>query len=63
MVVFWSNETIPIGVTSLLPIILLPSFDIATVNQVVPNFSKSIISLFLGGFMIAIAVKKQDCTK
>jgi len=63
MVVYWSNETIPIGVTSLLPIILFPSFDIATVNQVVPNYSKSIIFLFLGGFMLAIAVEKTGLHK
>jgi sodium-dependent dicarboxylate transporter 2/3/5 len=63
MVVYWSNETIPIGVTSLLPIILFPAFDIATVNQVVPNYSKSIIFLFLGGFMLAIAVEKTGLHK
>ncbi|MBC8258574.1 MAG: SLC13/DASS family transporter [SAR324 cluster bacterium] len=63
MVIYWSNEAIPFGVTSLLPIILFPAFDIAEVNQIVPNYSKSIIFLFLGGFMLAIAVEKTGLHK
>jgi solute carrier family 13 (sodium-dependent dicarboxylate transporter), member 2/3/5 len=63
LVVLWSNEAIPIGVTSLLPILLFPALDIASTNAVTPNYAKSIIFLFLGGFMLAIAVEKTGLHK
>ena len=63
LVTLWTNEALPIGVVSLLPIILFPSFDILSTNETTANYSKSIIFLFLGGFMIAIATQKTDLHK
>ncbi len=51
------------GVVSLLPIILFPSFDILSTNATASNYSNSIIFLFLGGFMIAIATQKIELHK
>jgi len=58
MVALWSNEALPLGVVSLLPILLFPLFGILDVNAVTSNYSNSIIFLFLGGFMLAIALEK-----
>jgi len=58
LVALWTNEALPLGVVSLLPIILFPSIGILDLNLVTPNYSKSIIFLFLGGFMLAIAIEK-----
>ena len=58
LVTLWTNEALPLGVVSLLPIILFPSFGILDLNHTTPNYSKSIIFLFLGGFMLAIAIEK-----
>jgi len=58
LVTLWTNGALPLGVVSLLPLILFPSLDILDVNSVAPNYSKTIIFLFLGGFMMAIAVEK-----
>ncbi|NVJ52673.1 MAG: SLC13/DASS family transporter [Campylobacteraceae bacterium] len=63
LVTLWTNEGLPLGVVSLLPIILFPSFDILSTNETVSNYSKSIIFLFLGGFMIAIATQKTELHK
>ncbi|MFV0562172.1 SLC13 family permease [Malaciobacter mytili] len=63
LVVLWTNEALPIGVVSLLPIILFPTFDILSTNATTANYSKSIIFLFLGGFMIAIATQKTNLHK
>ncbi len=60
LVTLWTNEALPLGVVSLFPIILFPSFDILTTNQTTQNYSNSIIFLFLGGFMIAIATQKTQ---
>ncbi len=58
LVTLWTNEALPLGVVSLLPIILFPIFGVLDLNSVTPNYSKSIIFLFLGGFMLAIAIEK-----
>ncbi|XPV70493.1 MAG: SLC13 family permease [Halarcobacter sp.] len=63
LVVLWTNEALPLGVVSLLPIIIFPSFDILSTNETVANYSKSIIFLFLGGFMIAVATQKTELHK
>ncbi len=58
LVTVWTNEALPLGVVSLLPIILFPAFGILDLNDTTVNYSKSIIFLFLGGFMLAIAIEK-----
>lgn len=63
LVVLWTNEALPLGVVSLLPILLFPSFDILSTNETTANYSNSIIFLFLGGFMIAIATEKTNLHK
>jgi len=63
LVTMWTNNALPLGVVSLLPIILFPTFDILSTNATTANYSKSIIFLFLGGFMMAIATQKTDLHK
>ena len=63
LVTLWTNEALPLGVVSLLPIILFPVFGILETNAVAANYSKSIIFLFLGGFMLAIAIEKIELHK
>ncbi len=58
LVAMWTNEALPLGAVSLLPIILFPALDIMATTATTINYSKSIIFLFLGGFMLAIAVEK-----
>ncbi len=50
LVTLWTNEGLPLGVVSLLPIILFPSFDIMSTNATAINYSKSIIFLFFRWF-------------
>ncbi len=59
LVVLWTNNGLPLGVVSLLPILLFPVFGIMELKAVTPNYAKSIIFLFLGGFMLAIAMQKS----
>ncbi len=58
LVTLWTNEGLPLAVVSLLPIILFPAFDILTTKATTANYAHPIIYLFLGGFMLAIAVEK-----
>ncbi len=63
LITLWSNEALPLGVVSLLPLILFPSFNIVDLKTVAPNYSKSIIFLFIGGFLLAIAMQKTKLHK
>lgn len=60
LVVLWTNEGLPLAVVSLLPIILFPAFSILDTKATAVNYSHPIIFLFLGGFMLAIAVEKSN---
>ncbi|NPA29059.1 MAG: anion transporter [Epsilonproteobacteria bacterium] len=59
LVTLWTNNGLPLGVVSLLPILLFPLLGITPLNDVTPNYAKSIIFLFIGGFMLAIAMQKS----
>ena len=58
LVTLWSNEALPLGVVSLFPIILFPSFGILSTKATALNYANPIIFLFLGGFLLAIGVEK-----
>ena len=58
LVTLWTNEAMPLGAVSILPILLFPIFGILDTSTVTANYSKSIIFLFIGGFMLAIAIEK-----
>ncbi len=63
MVTLWTNEGLPLAVVSLLPIILFPAWGILTTKEVAANYANPIIYLFLGGFLLAIAVEKTGLHK
>ena len=58
LVTLWTNKALPLGVVSLLPIILFPSFGILDTKSATENYANPIIYLFLGGFMLATATEK-----
>ncbi|MCP4887796.1 MAG: DASS family sodium-coupled anion symporter [Planctomycetaceae bacterium] len=57
MVTFWVTEAIPLPATALLPLALFPTLGVIDVQQAAAPFAKPVIFLFLGGFMIALAVE------
>ena len=63
LVTLWTNEAMPLGAVSILPILLFPIFGILDTSVVTANYSKSIIFLFIGGFMLAIAIEKVGLHK
>ena len=58
MVVWWLSEAVPLAVTALLPIIILPLFGITGIQSVTSEYGHPLIFLFLGGFMLAMAVQR-----
>lgn len=63
MVTLWTNEGLPLAVVSLLPIILFPAAGVLSTKDTTVNYANPIIFLFLGGFLIAIAVEKTGLHK
>jgi solute carrier family 13 (sodium-dependent dicarboxylate transporter), member 2/3/5 len=60
---WWITEAIPIPVTSLLPIFLLPVTGALDSGTVTASYGNDIIFLFLGGFFIALAMEKWNLHK
>ncbi len=58
MAIWWMTEAIPLAATSLLPIVLLPAFAGQPVSDATAPYASTLVFLFLGGFLIAIAMQK-----
>ena len=54
------TEAVPLGVTSLLPIVAFPLLCIAPSSVVLPNYANKLIYLFFGGFKLAFAVERAE---
>lgn len=57
---WWMTEAIPIPATALLPLILFPVLSGVAINQVGASYGNSIIFLFMGGFMLALAMQRWN---
>ncbi|SEM48698.1 solute carrier family 13 (sodium-dependent dicarboxylate transporter), member 2/3/5 [Loktanella fryxellensis] len=60
MAIWWMTEAVPLSATSLLPIVLIPALTERTVAEATSPYASSIVFLFLGGFLIAIAMEKWN---
>lgn len=63
MAVWWISEALPLAVTSLIPVILFPSLGILSGEDVAGSYFNSTILLFLGGFLLALALEKWNLHK
>lgn len=60
MLVWWISEAVPIPVTALLPMILLPILGIYDLKTAAAPYANPIVYLFMGGFMLALAMEKWN---
>jgi len=63
MITWWVLETVSAPATALLPIVLFPVLGIFSVQEVCTPYGSSPIFLFMGGFMIAMAMEKWNLHK
>ena len=57
--IWWLSEAVPIPVTSLLPLSVLPLCGALTPNQVAQSYGSPLILLLLGGFMLSGALARS----
>ena len=60
MTIYWATEPIPLAVTSLLPVILLPILGLSTSEQACAPYMKSANMLFMGCLTLALAIEKSN---
>ena len=61
MAVWWMTEALPIAATSLLPLVAFPVFGSEVeMKEVGASYGNPIIFLFLGGFLIALAMQRWN---
>jgi len=58
MAVWWLSDALPMGATSLLPLLLFPMFGVGEIRTFSPSYAHPNIFLFMGGFMIAMSMQK-----
>lgn len=59
MIVWWVTEAVPIPVTALLPLVAFPYMGVMKMSDAASPYANPIIFLFMGGFMIALALEKH----
>ena len=60
MAIWWMTEAVPIAITALLPVVLFPLFGIMNGKAVSATYFNHIIFLFIGGFIVALAMEKWN---
>lgn len=63
MAVWWVTEAIPLAATALVPIALFPFFGIMNGKEVAALYFNHIIFLFIGGFLVALAMQRWNLHK
>lgn len=60
MAIWWMTEVIPIAATAMLPLVLFPVLGILDISDAATPYANPMIFLFLGGFIIAIAMQRWN---
>lgn len=63
MGIWWITEAIPISGTALLPIVLFPVLGVGSISSATTPYANPLIFLFMGGFIIAVAMEKWQLHK
>ncbi len=60
---WWITEAVPIAIAALLPIVLFPITGVLSLSATTSSFGHKYLFLYMGGFMLAIAIQKWGLHK
>lgn len=60
MAIWWATEAIPVAVTAFLPLVLFAPLGLASIRDAAAPYAHPTIFLFLGGFMMALALERWN---
>lgn len=63
IICLWVTGAMPMPAVALLPIVFFPLLNIATIEATAAPYSDKIIFLFMGGFMLGLAIEKWNLHK
>ncbi len=63
MITLWITEALPMPVVALFPLVLFPLMGIAKIDDAAAPYANPMIFLFMGGFMIGLAIEKWNLHK
>jgi sodium-dependent dicarboxylate transporter 2/3/5 len=63
MLWWWISESVPMAVTALVPILIFPLANVMSMEKVVVPYADKFVFLFLGGFLLALAIEKHGLHK
>jgi solute carrier family 13 (sodium-dependent dicarboxylate transporter), member 2/3/5 len=63
MILWWITDAMPMPIVALIPIVLFPLLKVCTIEEAAAPFANPVIFLFLGGFMIGLALEKWNLHK
>ncbi len=63
MALWWVSEVVPLAISSLLPVALFPLLGIMNGKEVSSSYFNHVIFLFIGGFLVALAIQKWNLHK
>src|SRR5687767_7954639 len=63
MITWWVTEALPMPIVALVPLVLLPIMKVMPIKEVAANYADHNIYLFMGGFMLGLAIEKWGLHK
>ena len=60
MTFWWLTEAIPLSITAILPLIVIPSFTNVNIFDVAKPYANPVIFLLLGGFILGLGFQKSN---
>ena len=63
MATWWGTEAVPLPVTALVPLAVFPLLQISSLKETAISYANPHIFLFLGGFILALAIQRSGLHK
>ncbi|MBL0024022.1 MAG: DASS family sodium-coupled anion symporter [Saprospiraceae bacterium] len=63
MILLWVSDVVPMPVVAIFPLVLFPILKINGIEQTAKSYANPVIFLFLGGFVLGLAIEKWHLHK